>query len=167
VGVDFSSKTLKFRGKSLKLQLWDSAGQEKYKSLIPSYIRGSSIIFVCYDITSIIDNYLGRESFNNVPEWIQFVKNIENTMIVLCGNKLDIAAERYYFGLFRKVTADEAEKFSQKYKILNFEISAKTGENMSKMIYYTIAKLPFFEQFMIESDMLIKELGILKCYLRK
>jgi Ras-related protein Rab-6A len=53
VGVDFSSKTLRFRGKSLKLQLWDSAGQEKYKSLIPSYIRGASLIFVVYDITSI------------------------------------------------------------------------------------------------------------------
>jgi GTPase SAR1 family protein len=55
VGVDFSSKTLRFRGKNLKLQLWDSAGQEKYKSLIPSYIRGASIIFVVYDVTSKID----------------------------------------------------------------------------------------------------------------
>src|SRR5690349_21401662 len=54
VGVDFFSKTVKFKGKSLKLQIWDSAGQEKYKSLIPSYIRGSAIIFVIYDITSKI-----------------------------------------------------------------------------------------------------------------
>jgi GTPase SAR1 family protein len=52
VGVDFSSKTLRFKGKSVKLQLWDSAGQEKYRSLIPSYIRGASVIFVIYDITS-------------------------------------------------------------------------------------------------------------------
>ncbi len=52
MGVDFSSKTLRFRGKNLKLQLWDSAGQEKYKSLIPSYIRGASIIFIVYDVTS-------------------------------------------------------------------------------------------------------------------
>ena len=55
VGVDFFSKTIKFKGKSLKLQIWDSAGQEKYKSLIPSYVRGSAAIFVVYDITS---NYL-------------------------------------------------------------------------------------------------------------
>lgn len=52
VGVDFFSKTVKFKGKNLKLQIWDSAGQEKYKALIPSYIRGSAIIFVVYDITS-------------------------------------------------------------------------------------------------------------------
>jgi small GTP-binding protein len=52
VGVDFFSKTVKFKNKSLKLQIWDSAGQEKYKSLIPNYVRGSAIIFVVYDITS-------------------------------------------------------------------------------------------------------------------
>lgn len=56
VGVDFFSKTVKFKGKSLKLQIWDSAGQEKYKSLIPSYVRGSAIIFVVYDVTSKIHN---------------------------------------------------------------------------------------------------------------
>jgi len=48
-------KTIKYKGKSIKLQIWDSAGQEKYKSLIPSYIRGASIIYAVYDITS---NYL-------------------------------------------------------------------------------------------------------------
>ena len=52
IGVDFSAKTLKFKGKFIKIQIWDSAGQEKYKSLIPSYIKGSSIIFVVYDICS-------------------------------------------------------------------------------------------------------------------
>ena len=50
--MDFSMKTIKYKGKSIKLQIWDSAGQEKYKSLIPSYIRGASIIYAVYDITS-------------------------------------------------------------------------------------------------------------------
>ena len=43
---------MKFKGRYIKIQIWDSAGQEKYKSLIPSYIRGSSIIYVVYDISS-------------------------------------------------------------------------------------------------------------------
>ena len=42
-----------YKEKSIKLQIWDSAGQEKYKALIPNYIRGSSIVFLLYDITSI------------------------------------------------------------------------------------------------------------------
>lgn len=52
IGVDFSAKSIKFKGQTIKIQIWDSAGQEKYKSLIPSYIKGSNIIFVVYDISS-------------------------------------------------------------------------------------------------------------------
>lgn len=54
IGVDFSSKNVRFKGMHLKLQIWDTAGQEKYKSLIPSYIRNSSIVIIIYDITSKI-----------------------------------------------------------------------------------------------------------------
>ena len=52
IGVDFFSKTMKYKGKTIKLQIWDSAGQEKFKSLIPNYIRGSSLIFLVYDVTN-------------------------------------------------------------------------------------------------------------------
>lgn len=52
IGVDFTSKTIRYRGKYIKLQMWDTAGQEKYKSLIPAYIRGSSIVFLIFDVTS-------------------------------------------------------------------------------------------------------------------
>ena len=56
IGIDFSSVTLKYKSRPIKIQIWDSAGQEKYKSLIPSYIKGSSIIFLVYDVTSNILN---------------------------------------------------------------------------------------------------------------
>ena len=49
-----------FRDASLKVQLWDSAGQERYKSLIPSYVRGASIIFVIYDISSNINLFIKK-----------------------------------------------------------------------------------------------------------
>lgn len=52
IGVDFSTKIVKHKGKTIKLQIWDSAGQERYKGLIPSYIKGASIVFVIYDINS-------------------------------------------------------------------------------------------------------------------
>lgn len=52
IGVDFFSKTIKFRRNPIKLQIWDSAGQERYRSLIPSYVRGASIIFIVFDISS-------------------------------------------------------------------------------------------------------------------
>jgi len=58
VGVDFFTKNLKFKGKNIKLQIWDSAGQEKYRSLIKNYIRGSSIILIIYDITSNLFRFI-------------------------------------------------------------------------------------------------------------
>jgi len=90
IGVDFFSKTLRFRNKSLKLQVWDSAGQEKYRSLIPNYIRGSSIIFIIFDVTN-------KHTFDSVSSWLKFIKNIENPIIILCGNKIDLNEERYIF----------------------------------------------------------------------
>ena len=52
IGVDFSTKIIKHKGKTIKLQIWDSAGQERYKGLIPSYIKGASLVYVVYDINS-------------------------------------------------------------------------------------------------------------------
>ena len=52
IGVDFHPKVIMYKNKSIKLQFWDSAGQEKYKSLIPSYVRGASIIFIIFDLSS-------------------------------------------------------------------------------------------------------------------
>ena len=69
IGVDFFSKTIKYKGKTIKLQIWDSAGQEKFRSLIRNYIRGSSLVFIVYDITN-------KKSFNNLQSWIDFVNNI-------------------------------------------------------------------------------------------
>ena len=87
IGVDFFSKTLKFKGKQIKLQIWDSAGQEKFRSLIPNYIRGASLIYLVYDITN-------KNSFNHLPDWIKFINNIENTNIVIIGNKIDLENKR-------------------------------------------------------------------------
>ena len=69
IGVDFFSKTIKYKGKIIKLQIWDSAGQEKFRSLIPNYIRGSSLVFIVYDVSN-------RKSFDSLQAWIDFINNI-------------------------------------------------------------------------------------------
>lgn len=53
IGVDFHAKTISFRDEQIKLQFWDSAGQEKYKSLIPTFVRGASVIFIIFDKSSM------------------------------------------------------------------------------------------------------------------
>ena len=143
IGVDFMSKNLRYRGQNIKLQIWDSAGQEKYKGLIPSYIRNSSIVFVVYDVAS-------KTSFNNVPSWINFIKSIENTTIVLCGNKIDLTT--------REVQHDEGQQFAEKEGISFFEVSAKTNEGIKHMFYTAVADLPTFAEGASNKEALIKEL---------
>ena len=145
IGVDFATKSIEYKDNSLKLQMWDSAGLERYRALIPSYVRGASIIFIIYDISS-------TETFNNLSTWINFIKqvNTDNSMIVLCGNKTDLQ---------RKVTTQEGKNLANKEQMMFFEVSAKNGENINKMMYSCIAELPFFEQFQIDNkEQLIKEL---------
>jgi Ras-related protein Rab-6A len=143
IGIDFMSKNIRFRGQNIKIQIWDSAGQEKYKGLIPSYVRNSSIVFIVYDISN-------RSSFDNVPNWISFVQNIEKSTIVLCGNKTDLS---------RQVERSEAEELCKKEGLQLFECSAKTNENIKKMFYSSIAGLPTFGVYdNSEKDSLISEL---------
>ena len=136
---------MEYRENSLKLQIWDSAGQERYKALIPSYVRGSSIIFIIYDISN-------KNTFTNVITWINFIKQVHNedSFLVLCGNKIDLP---------RQVSTNEGKNLAQKENMIFFETSAKSGDGVNIMMYTCIAKLPFFEQFKIEDkEKLVKEL---------
>ena len=130
IGVDFFSKTIKYKGKTIKLQIWDSAGQEKFRSLIPNYIRGSSLVFIVYDITN-------KKSFNNLQSWIDFVNNIENSNMVIIGNKIDLENKR-------EVSKEEAQKFCEEKNYDFYEVSAKEGQNLTDMLFNSVASLPFF-----------------------
>lgn len=130
IGVDFFSKTIKYKGRIIKLQIWDSAGQEKFRSLIPNYIRGSSLVFIVYDISN-------RKSFNNLQSWIDFVNNIENSNIVIIGNKIDLENNR-------EVTTEEGQKFCNEKNYDFFEVSAKDDKNLNNMLFNSVASLPFF-----------------------
>jgi small GTP-binding protein len=143
IGIDFMSKNIRFRGQNIKIQIWDSAGQEKYKGLIPSYVRNSSIVFIVYDVAN-------RDTFNKVENWISFVKNIEKTTLILCGNKVDLS---------REVETKEGQELVSKEGILFFECSAKTNENIKNMFFSSIAVLPTFGIYdESERENLIREL---------
>ena len=120
IGVDFFSKTISYKGKPIKLQIWDSAGQEKFKSLV----------ILVYDISN-------KKSFDNLNSWIEFVNNYENAKIVICGNKIDLKEKR-------EVSTEEGEKFSEEKKLDFFEVSAKDETNLVKMLFNSIISLPFF-----------------------
>ena len=122
-------KSLVVNGKTVKLQLWDTAGQEKYKSMVSSYYRGANVALIVFDIT----NHL---SFEALPNWIEtFYKNgPEQKNIILIGNKKDLEDKR-------QVTHEEAETFSENNNMIYFETSAKDGDNIDYVFNYTAEKL--------------------------
>ena len=134
IGVDFLMKSIIINGQNVKLQLWDTAGQEKYKSMVSSYYRGANVALVVFDITS-------RPSFEALPIWIEnYYKNgPEQKNIILIGNKKDMEDER-------KVSQEEAEKFSETNNMMYFETSAKEGENIDYVFNYAAEKLVEFSK---------------------
>ena len=144
IGVDFMFKIIKFRGQRIKIKIWDTSAQEKYKALIPSCIRDSSIVFIVYDVSQ-------HSNFEDIKSWITFIKIFEVKIVVLVGNKIDL--ER------REVEKKEGEELAKKEGLLFFECSAKTNENIMNMFYSSIARLPIFEiDNESERDNIIREL---------
>lgn len=147
IGVDFFTKTVFFNETIFKIQLWDSAGQEKYRALIPSYIRGACIIFLIYDLNH-------SESFDAINNWLGFVNqytNKEQVKLVLVGNKKDLE---------RKVKYEDGLNLAKKEGMLFFETSAKTGEGVVEMFYSSFSMVDFFndKKGEISNEELIKEL---------
>ena len=142
IGLDFMSKSIIFHGENIRLQIWDSAGQEKYRGLIPSYIKNTSIAFLVYDVSN-------KKSFENIANWITLVRNIDKPLMVLCGNKIDLK---------REVEINEGEELAKKEGLLFFECSAKINENIKFMFYSSIANIPNLFDDEFEKEDIIKEL---------
>ena len=129
VGFEFLSFNIKIEDKVIKLQIWDTCGQELYRSLITNFYRNSSLAIIVYAINS-------KDSFENIEMWLRELRTHSNpdVKIFLIGNKIDLDNERV-------ITKDQGEKFCKNNKLnLFIESSAKTGFN-SKKIFIKAAKL--------------------------
>ena len=126
IGLDFQSKNVQIDNQDIHLLLYDTAGQEKFRSLIPMYTRDSNIIILVYDITC-------KDSFIHLPDWINDLTNINKNEIIfaLVGNKIDLKEKR-------EVSLEEGEKFAEDNDYIFHEISAKTGEGFSDLFYKSL-----------------------------
>ena len=121
IGLDFQSKNITIHDQDVRLIIYDTAGQEKFRSLIPMYIREAQIILFIYDISD-------EESFNSIPKWIQEVKEVlkEEVVFALIGNKIDLESQR-------KVSFEDGKKFAEQNNFVFQEVSAKTGKNFENL----------------------------------
>ena len=120
IGIDFKTKTETVNNKQYKIYLYDTTGQEKYKSIALNIIKNAQGIILMYDITD-------RESFESIPEWIKSIKDAKgsNFPMILLGNKLDKEDVRV-------IKEKEGKELADEYNIKFFETSNKTGTNIQE-----------------------------------
>ena len=130
VGFEFYTKEkILSNGKKYKINIYDTAGQEKYRSLSLNSIRNYDGVFLMYDITNF-------KSFDSISEWIKniYEKKDENYPLILIGNKCDLKDGR-------EVSEEEGLETAEKYKTKYFETSAKEGINVEEAIDELIKKI--------------------------
>ena len=122
VGFEFFTFNIKMLNKIIKLQIWDTCGQELYRSLITNFYRNSSLAIIVYAINS-------KTSYENIEMWLKELRTHSNpdAKVFLIGNKADLEKERV-------ISIEEGEKFKEQNKLHFFtEASAKTGLNAQKI----------------------------------
>ena len=134
IGVDFYSKTTSFKGKKVKLQIWDFGGEERFRFLLHQYCKGANAAFFLYDITN-------RLSLDHLPDWTQIIReHAGDVPIMLIGSKVDLKQ-------YRVVSREEGILAAKKYNLSAFvELSSKTGENVEEA--FTLITETLFERYM-------------------
>lgn len=120
IGVEFGARLIEIEGVPVKLQIWDTAGQESFRSITRSYYRGAAGALLVFDVTR-------RSTFDSVASWLQDAKDNSNMAmtVLLIGNKVDLDSQR-------EVSRDEAEKFAKTHDLMYLETSAKTAFNVDE-----------------------------------
>jgi Ras-related protein Rab-2A len=129
IGVEFGARMIKIDDKPIKLQIWDTAGQESFRSITRSYYRGAAGALLVYDITR-------RETFNHLSRWLEEARQNGNPdmVIMLIGNKSDMEARR-------QVSFAEGEKFAADHGLIFLETSAKTAAFVEEAFCRTAGKI--------------------------
>ena len=134
IAIEFTTKILKLRdGEKIKMQIWDTAGQEKYKSITSHHYRKAVGALLVYDITR-------RITFDDCIKWYTELKNYTDKECIICivGNKLDIVSKNPNL---REVTREEGENFAIRNKTLFYEMSAKKYDEINRCFEDLIRKI--------------------------
>ena len=135
IGVDFRVITLKYKDIVAKVHIWDTAGEERYKSITINYYRSSHGFIYVYDITK-------KETLHNLDTWIHLTNEncSSNVINFLVGNKSDLEKER-------EVSKEEGEDYARKNNLIFLETSAKNNNNVEKLFeYFTYKLIKYYEK---------------------
>jgi len=152
LGVELSVKIYNCHGKKVKIQMWDTAGQEKFKSMTQSYYRGALGVFLVYDVTN-------RHTFENIKIWINDLHHtgseIDKLQVLLIGNKIDLED--------RQVSQEEGIQFAKVNGFNFLETSAKSGDQCLRAFQILFQDIHSTQQkavFTMQSENSPSEAGI-------
>ena len=125
IGVDFKLKNIEIEGKKVKLQIWDTAGEERFRTITTSYYKGAHAILIVFDITE-------KDSFDHVKNWVADIDKFakQGVLRILVGNKCDLEKQR-------NVSKEEANELAEKLGIKYIETSAKDTINIETLFVDT------------------------------
>ncbi|KAF8766967.1 ras-related protein Rab-34-like [Argiope bruennichi] len=139
IGVDFEAEKFYILDVPYILQIWDTAGQEKFKCIASSYYRGARVVILVFDFSHISSLY-------NIPKWLDdTLKSTDNPFLFLVGTKKDMVTNSAY-----KLTENEAIKLAKAIGAEYCPVSSKTGENVDRL-FRRIAVLTFCEDILKET----------------
>uniref|UniRef100_A0A1A8NKR3 Ras-related protein Rab-25 n=1 Tax=Nothobranchius rachovii TaxID=451742 RepID=A0A1A8NKR3_9TELE len=129
IGVEFSTRTVQLNGLTIKAQIWDTAGLERYRAITSAYYRGAVGALVVYDITKHL-------TYESVERWLKELYDHADPHIVvmLVGNKTDLESER-------SVPTEEAKDFAEKQDLLFLETSALQSTNVEAAFSSVLAEI--------------------------
>lgn len=122
VGASYYTKSYILpNSNSIKIEIWDTAGLERYRALAPMYYRNSDAAILVYDITNL-------ESFNVLKIWhSEILNNVPDCLVFVVGNKLDLDGD------LREVDQKMVEEYTKEHNLISFEASSKTGKNINEI----------------------------------
>ena len=129
IGIDFFSKDEIFNNKKIRIKIWDTAGEERYRALTQGFFKSANGIIITYSVNDV-------DTFENLKYWIQSIHtNLgENDLvkIIIIGNKID---------LDREVNFDDAKKYAEDNGYKYFETSAKSGKGINESIKFLVQEI--------------------------
>ena len=127
-GVDLKTKDLEIKNKKIRIQIWDTAGQEKYKAITKNLFLRVMGALIIYDITN-------QKSYNILKQWVKMIKEeCPHMQIIIIGNKSDLEDER-------AISQDEVMDYVKEEKVEYIETSCLTGENVKKSVITLCEKI--------------------------
>ena len=140
IGVDFKTKQIEINDRLIKMQIWDTAGHEKFRTITTSYYKSAHAIIVLYDITDI-------NTFEHVKNWMIDIDKFAKAGVLrlLIGNKIDLNDNR-------QVTKEAGETLANKYGVNFFEVSAKDNININELFFETAKTLLEKNENMINNE---------------